>query len=379
MLATRSDGAPLLLVSYVLAFLGICVCTQASGEDKTVAPLPKLECTSGAPCAIRVIDPTHAYHNLAEIFVKSKKDRSCIPVPVLAAAFAINAETMDEDSAHAALVDAYWRQRIFGENDKLPSLIFYTDKNGTRMSLDAHTVRGLMTTELVAGHPKFVAASPGTNASCMIVNSAAASQVSACLQAATENSPPADACKQQINAIQKLSMPNLVKVVGNIKIDGQDLKIDDQSLAHIIPRSQSSQGSSWGGLLNQPTCDLQFGVIIPRVTEEEVKTLSVKGVSITNDSGFYNCSPNTTNSLPKVNVNAEEIKQTGCGGRELSWDLEGTILAINNTQSFSFLISIPSAEGAAAPFEVHLELSTTPLPGGDAGDATWKLTGICPR
>lgn len=384
MIAQHTPRVPRLFVSHVtVLLLGLAIPAIVWGEDKMTPSRPELTCTSGTHCGIRVVDPTTAYHSLAEIFVTTKKDRSCIPVPVVAAAFGLNAEAMDEDAVRSALVDAYWRQRNFGEDAKLPSLIFYTDDKGTRKPLDAHTVRGLMATELLAGQPKIVAMKTGKNASCVLVDSPAASAIKDCLNSASENSPPADACKSGIEKIHNdLGMPQLANLLGTIRIDGQDIKIDPASLAHIIPRSRDSQGSSLGGDTSQPGCVVQFGVTIPAITEQEVETLDVRGTSVTEKSAVYSCSPDSKNPIQIRTAIAqyEKVEKHDCTGMNFGWYLSDTVLAKDTTQPFAFLISIPSADTAPVPFEVHLEIATKPRPGGgDPQMASWKLSGACTR
>jgi hypothetical protein len=362
---------------FLIFALVFCASVWAGQGEQPPSP-PKLTCKEGSPCKIPVVDPTTTYHELSQIFAKTKKNQSCIAVSTMSAAFGINAGALDEDSLRTALNNAYSRQRNFGEDPKLPRLIFYADSNGTIKPLDARTLRDFLSTELFVGPLRIV--SLGKKTECVVVDTSAADSVTQCLAAASEQSPPADSCKAQMKTLEvDLKKPQLAKVLGSIKVEREEITISEQSVAPLVRRAKHAFADRMGGDKTMPGCVVQFGVTVPDLTEQLYLSLKITGISSDTNWAVYNCSPDEKSDVPLATANAKQVQKTACSGQEFEWDFTDAILEKPNTQPLAFLISFDSNQTDSYPFVIDLTIDAKERPGATPATASWKLTGACTR
>jgi len=350
---------------------------QATAADQTTATRLTLSCIDKEPCAIPIVDPTTTYKNLADMFAKGEKEKSCIPVRTLAAAFGINAVADLDHSTVRALRDAYDRQKIFGGDSDWPQLIYYVDANGTGRPLDARVVRALVSTELFSRNLQLTRVSKDKKSSCAVVDAPAAAQVGVCLGSATEKQPPAESCKAQAKAIEDLHKPQLAKVLGQIRVDKQEVTIPEESLDRIISRAQHPLNDKLDGDKSALGCILSFGLKIPERTNEVYFGLDVAGKASDGRQFVYNCSPNRTGETQIKTANSPNVDRRACNGQALEWFVSGKVLDTPGTQPLAFLLQFENREPDGTPFEVKIEIAAQPRPGATAANAAWKLAGRC--
>jgi hypothetical protein len=370
-------GARSLCVTCILLVVFLATVHEAAASDQATSTPPKLSCVDKEPCSIPVVDPTTVYRNLADVFVKGANEKSCIPLRTLAAAFGINASDRDRASVRG-LRDAYIRQKYFGGNPNWPKLIFYIDANGTSRPLDARTVRSFVSTELFSRAMQIVRVDGDRHNRCVVVDTPAITQVAGCLRSATETQPPSESCKTEAKTIDDLNKPQLAKLLGQIRVNKEEVTIPDDSLGQVIPRAEHSLNDKLGGDKSTPGCIVSFGVRIPDLTYQIYSELDLSGVGSNNQHHAYNCSPSPSDAVQIVTANYPDVKKNSCGGGQtLGWQLTGLILDTPNTQPLAFLLHLDTRAAGGTPFEVKVEISANPRPGAEAAKAAWKLSGRC--